>query len=238
MQASSGHVKQRRPESVVKRDGFSLPALSLRPLLLLVSLLFVQGSASAQQHHPRQHDALQSHVTSAPVGEITRSEGDVWLRRGAGGRQQLRAGDGLDVGDVVVTGADGLVEWTLGPGSSLRVGVRSRVRVYSADADRMHFGVERGEVIAYVRALVVQELQLDTPPAVLNVVRGGSYRVRVAPDDATEVSVLEGELQYVNVRKRTVSVTTGGRARFPAAARRKSWDTAPQLPGRPGNEKQ
>ena len=177
--------------------------------------------AAAQQSAPARPG--QARVVSARVGEITRVAGTASVhRRGETELRALGRGDVLGGGDMVVTGDGGRAEWTLNFGSVLQVGPRSRAHVYSVAPDSLHFDIERGEVFAVVAAL--DSLVLDTPPALLNVVKGGRYRVRVAADEATEAAVRQGELQFVDGAGQTIRVTKRRRVRFAASQRRQTWD--------------
>lgn len=171
---------------------------------------------------------VQSQVISASAGTVSRVEGEVWFRhRDATELHPLHADQKLVAGDLVLTGSSGRVEWSLNPGSSLQVGHFSQVRIYETSLDGMHFDIERGEVFAIVKSLDNHAaLVLDTPPALLIVSKGGRYRVRVAADDATEASVRDGELRFVNGEGKVIKIKTRRRVRFNAGMRRRTWDTA------------
>lgn len=172
--------------------------------------------------------SAQSQVISASAGTVSRVDGEVWFRhRGATGLQPLRADQKLVAGDLIVTGGSGRVEWSLNLGSYLQVGARSQVRIYETSLDQMHFDVERGEVFAVVAAFDKHAaLVLDTPPALFTVVKRGRYRLRVETDDETEAAVAEGELRFTDSEGKEIKVTKRRRARFSAAKRRKTWDSA------------
>ena len=196
--------------------GFLRSALQVA---LITALLAFTATAQTQQRQS------QTHVISARVGEVTRVEGEVWLRRGERREQQtLRVGERLADTDVVITGMSGRAEWTLTPGSVLQIGPRSQVDVFSADPDHLHFDIERGEVYAVMGSITQGTLELDTPPARLSAIKSGGYRVRVAADEATEAAVARGELQFTDNLGKTISVTRRRRVRFAPWQRRKIWD--------------
>jgi hypothetical protein len=143
---------------------------------------------------------VQTQVISARAGLVTRVEGEVlYRRRNEKELRQLQAGVRLGDGDRVITAWNGRAEWTLSPDSFLQIGADSDVRIYATSLDAMHFDIERGEVFIISRSLNGStSLVLDTPPALLKVVKSGRYRVRVAADSETEAAVSDGELQFMN----------------------------------------
>ena len=160
----------------------------------------------------------QSQLLPARAGEVLRVDGEVW-RRGSDDAepQRLRAGVKLSAGDVVVTGDQGRVEWSLNSGSYLLVTAASQVRVHKNGRGRMHFDIERGKVFAVVDSFDPQEaLELDTPLAMLNVTQRGLYRIRVGEDGVTEASVGRGELRFTNGAGKQVRVTGGELVRLTA----------------------
>lgn len=78
-------------------------------------------------------------------------------------------------------------ESSLMPDSYLQVGASSRVRIYETSLDRMHFDVERGEVLIIVRSLASGE---------------------------TEAAVGMGELRYINEQGQPVVIRKRKRIRF------------------------
>ena len=158
----------------------------------------------------------QSLTVSARAGEVSRRDGEVWLRRrGDADAQALQAGEKLSEGDVVTTGPHGRAEWTLRPGSYFQVGQNSRVRIDRMGDGSTRFGVERGEVFVIVGILDhAGELELDTPHALLTVAKHGSYKIRVAPNNDTAASVVRGELRFVNRKGEAGRVTRRKQVRF------------------------
>lgn len=190
-------------------------AQTIISLLLMLSLLASRLAGGSLRQETKLSQA-QSLVVAAHAGRVSRVDGEVWLeRRGEAERRPLRIGEILSAGDVVLTGAQGSVKLSLNPGSYLQVSARSNVRVYETDLDRMHFDIEQGEVIALVSSFEKgAALELDTPPALLSVVKRGLYRVRVAANDVTEAAVAQGELRFVNPEGKVVNVMKGKRVRF------------------------
>ena len=184
--------------------------------LSMLSLTSLHGYG--QDRNPGQSQR-QSALVSARVGDITRVDGDVWLkRRGESDLQSLQLGRHLSAGDVVLTGAQGRVEWSLNPsspGSYFQIAPRSQVSVYEDTAAEMHFDIFQGEVFVIVGTFDRGEaLELDTPYALLTVTKRGSYRVRVSANNDTEADVALGELRFVDSKGETGRITKHKHARF------------------------
>ncbi|HWO02302.1 MAG TPA: FecR domain-containing protein [Blastocatellia bacterium] len=161
----------------------------------------------------------QSRLVSARVGDVTRVDGDVWLKqRDESDLQSLRIGRKLSAGDVVLTGAQGRAEWSLNPGnpgSYLQIAPHSQVSIYEESVDQMHFDIFQGEVFVIVGTFARGEaLELDTPYALLTVRKRGRYRVRVAANNDTDADVALGELRFVNSKGQTGRVTKHKHVRF------------------------
>lgn len=193
--------------------------------LLLVALactVFWANQAAAQQQMNRHNEAQ---IISARAGVVSRVEGEAWYRRH--GEKQwnvLQPAVTLSKGDTILTGKNGRAECTLNPGSYLQIDALSQVWVYETSLDRMHFDILRGEAFAIISALKDGvALVFDTPPAELNILKGGSYHVRVASDDGTEASVTLGKLRFINQGK-VITLTKHKRVRFSAPERKKRWD--------------
>lgn len=158
----------------------------------------------------------QERVVSARAGLVTRAEGEVLYHchEKGGGVEQLAPGTRLHNGDLVYTSKGGSVTWALNPDSYMTVAADSAVRVYEGALDRMHFDIERGEVVVISRSLGGgASLVMHAPPGILTVHRPGRYLFRVADSGETEAAVEKGELRYVEKNK-TVSVKKGRRVHF------------------------
>lgn len=93
--------------------------------------------------------SAQERDVSARGGLVTGVEGEVThhCHEKAGGVEKLPADARLHDGHLVYTAKGGRVTWALNPDSYMTVSADSVVRVYEGALDRMHFDVERGEVI-------------------------------------------------------------------------------------------
>ena len=158
----------------------------------------------------------QERVVSARAGLVTGAEGEVLYHchEKGEGVERLQPGERLHDGDRVFTSKTGRVTWGLNPDSYMVVAADSVVRVYDAALDRMHFDVERGEVVVVSRALKGgAALVIHAPPGVLTVHKPGRYLFRVAEGGETEAAVERGELRYEDKGK-VVSVKKGRRVNF------------------------
>jgi FecR protein len=189
-------------------------------LILVLAMMGAPGSLIGYGKDPEPvHPQEPSRLVSARVGDITRVDGEVWLRRrGESELQSLRIGRRLCAGDVVLTGAGGRAEWSLNPsnpGSYLQIAPHSQVSVFEDTADEMHFDIFQGEVFVIVGTFDKGEaLELDTPYALLTVTKRGSYRVRVSSNNDTEADVALGELRFVDSKGKTGRITNHKHALF------------------------
>jgi len=190
--------------------GTRISILSPAMLVLLVSL---RGYSQSPDHSQAQPPSL---IVSTRAGDVTRIDGDVWLkRRGESSLLPLRIGKRISPGDVVVTGAQGRAEWSLNVDSYFQVAAHSQVSIYEDSSDQMHFDIFQGEVFVIVGTFDRgTALEIDTPYALLTVTKRGSYRVRVSTNNDTEADVAQGELQFVDSKGQTGKVTKRKHVRF------------------------
>lgn len=144
--------------------------ISILLLAMLVLLVSLRGYSQSPDHSQAQ---LPSLIVSTRAGDVTRIDGDVWLkRRGESSLLPLRIGKRLSSGDVVVTGAQGHAEWSLNVDSYFQVAAHSQVSIYEDSSDQMHFDIFQGEVFVLIgtfdRGTV---LEIDTPYALLTVTK-------------------------------------------------------------------
>lgn len=172
-------------------------------LLIVYSLATLPFKAEAQ-------------VVSAQAGVVCHVDGDVWHHpHSKHGVQQLEVGMEMNNGDLVVTGDEGLAEWSLNPDSYLRIGANSQIRVQETNLDRMRFNIERGEVFINLRSLSNgASLVLNTPPGLLTVYKPGRYLIRVSESGETEATVGRGELRYKDKKGKLCKVKEGRRVYF------------------------
>jgi hypothetical protein len=184
--------------------------------IVRVTLIFLAAFVAGYPARVAAFAHVQSFTVPARAGEVFRLDGEVWVcLNGNQSHQPLRVGQRLSPGDVVLTGADGRVEWSLNPNSYFQVGPRSQVRVFGTALEYMHFDVERGEVFVIADRIADRmALEIDTRHKLLTVMRRGSYRVRVAANNDTEATVVSGELQFMNDDGKAVRVRKHQQVRF------------------------
>lgn len=184
-------------------------------MLLLLPAVARHSLVSATRQRAR--------VVSARAGLVTRVEGEVRCHHHERevGVEELRVGERLHDDDIVFTNETGRVQWTLNPDSYLSASPGSTVRVNDTSIERMSFGVERGEVVVFARALGKgNSLTIRTPPGPLTVHKAGLYRFRVAEDGGTVAEVVKGELRYTDETARLVVVKKGRSVTFRKAEKR------------------
>jgi hypothetical protein len=187
--------------------------ISIFVLAMPVLLVPFKGYGQSPDHSEAQMPSL---IISARAGDVTRIDGNVWLkRRGESSLLPLRIGKRLSSGDVVVTGAQGRAEWSLNANSYFQVAPYSQVSIYEDSPDQMHFDIFQGEVFVNIGKLDRGTvLEMDTPYALLKVTKRGNYRVRVSTNNDTEADVAQGELEFVDSKGQTGIVTKRKHVRF------------------------
>ena len=173
---------------------------TLALLVIVVSVLCAEGQ-----------------VISAKAGLVKRVSGEVFVRchEEVARRSVVRNGQSLHDDDLVYTGKSASLVLALNPGSYLLVSEATTLQVKSTALDNMHFDLLDGEVIVKTAELRDgASLLLHPPPARLEILRKGLYRVSVEPGGNTQVNVADGELDYTDHTKRAVRLTKGRQVDF------------------------
>ncbi|HWW74615.1 MAG TPA: FecR domain-containing protein, partial [Pyrinomonadaceae bacterium] len=165
-------------------------------LLSLVALAVVTlcGGAALAQTQTQIHDAR---VIRAVAGGVNFVSGDVSVRP-ADGKDwaDVTTSDELKTGDEVRTGADGRVEVLLNPGSYLRAAGSTRFTMTDASLEDLRVGLTRGsavvEATGYGFGGSDLSITVETPRAVVRIIRSGVYRIDVGPSGVAEVAVIKG----------------------------------------------
>lgn len=179
-----------------------MPRLSAAVLAAFCGLVAMQ----AQTREPR--------VISAQAGGVNFISGNVEMRReGESEWRRLAATDDLKSGDTVKTGADGLVEVLLNPGSYLRLGSNSEFELTDASLDDLLVKLSKGSAVVEATGYSGDGplMMVETPQAGAAIVKTGIYRFNALDARMSEVAVYEGRV-LVGVKGSTL-LRGGHRAR-------------------------
>jgi hypothetical protein len=134
------------------------------------------------------------YVISAKAGGVNYTEGKVSIVRKDGKSGLLLKSDTVEIGDKVLTGADGKVEILLNPGSFVRLGANAEFEFQSTDLDNLKLKLAAGSAIFEVYADTEFKVTLDLPDADIELTKSGVYRVDVLPDGSGKISVWKGKV--------------------------------------------
>lgn len=156
-------------------------------LVVLLGLLVRDGEDAAPE-------------ARTPVMTVREVHGDV-MRVDASGPEQASAGDGLELGDRVATGADGravIVPGDLGADAApIRLAPSTAVRVVAADGGALELELERGQVKARLRSDNTTLRVSNAARAVT--ARRGAFAVRVDEQGLFSAEAEEGVLAVEGV---------------------------------------
>ncbi len=153
-----------------------------------------------------------SYFVSAKAGMINYVEGRPTVSQGElSDPSRLSPRHHLDEGDLLQTAADERVEILFNPGTYLRVGENSRVRVLATGFEDMRFALDQGSAILESLSLrrKVHRLLIMTPVADLKVLKKGLYRFEVDAVGQVQVAVFRGKLRWVQGRTRIATLKSG-----------------------------
>lgn len=134
-------------------------------------------------------------VISAKAGGVNSVSGQVTVRRsGEKDWQALTSKDDLATGDVVRTGASGLAEVLLNPGTYLRLPGNSELELTDASLDNLKVRLVEGSAIVEAAGQGGGDLLITflTPQTRVAIVKKGVYRINVRRAGETEVIVRNG----------------------------------------------
>lgn len=178
-------------------------------------------AAAFASHAAAQNVGRDLRVVSARAGGVNYVFGEVKSRSaGKDVWRNLSETQDLADGDAVRTGATGLAEILLNPGSYLRLGVNSEAVLMDASLEDLRLKVERGSVV--IEAVSYSDksepfITAETPRARVSIVKSGVYRINVTPEGETEVAVVKGRAHLGDAASPTV-VKSGKVARVGASA--------------------
>lgn len=161
---------------------------SFRWIIVAALAVFAVGAVPAQQT-----PASQKYLISAKAGGVNHTQGSVSVARANNTGGLLLMGDQIEVGDKVLTGADGRVEILLNPGSYLRLGADSSVEFKTTALDDLQITLESGSAMFEVFATNEFTISIITPRDKVTLVESGVYRIDIVRDNAVTVAVTEGK---------------------------------------------
>lgn len=150
----------------------------------------------------------QMYVISAKAGGINYLEGNVTVARSDGKSGNLVKGDNLEIGDRVMTGANGKTEILLNPGSFVRLGSNSEFEFVTTSLDDLILKLNRGSAIFEVFADKEYSVSINTPNVQFRALKSGIYRVDILNDGGAQIEVWDGRAQ-VGVLAKAVEVKQG-----------------------------
>lgn len=160
---------------------------------LVISLAGVLFSAVAAAQDARILSAAgDKYVISARAGGVNFVEGEVTIVRKAGKTGFLLRGDQVEIGDRIAAGGNGKAEILLNPGSYVRIGSNSTFEFITTSLDDLQLKVGKGSAIFEVFASDEFKVSVAMPNSGVELVESGIYRVDVAGDGGSNVSVTRG----------------------------------------------
>jgi hypothetical protein len=116
----------------------------------------------------------------------------VRVARQNGSSGLLVKGDALQIGDKVSTGADGIAEILLNPGSYVRLGGNSTFSFKTTSLEELQIELTSGSAILEVFAAKEFQVFVSTPKAKYVLIETGVYRVDVSDDQNARLRVWKG----------------------------------------------
>lgn len=135
----------------------------------------------------------QNYVISAKAGGVNYVEGTVTILRKSGKSGYLLKTDTLEIGDNVVTGANGKAEILLNPGSYIRLAGNSEFEFITTSLDDLKLKLTRGSAMLEVFADDDFRVIVNTPGAQFYAVKSGVYRIDVMSDGTAKIEVWDGK---------------------------------------------
>lgn len=163
--------------------------LNLKVIIFVVGWLFFL-SVSAQ-------------VISVNAGVVKKLDGEVFYRCHNNEKELLKLLDSsaLHNEDTLLTKETGNTILSLNPDSYMFVDADALIKVKNNELDKMHFDMERGKIVLFIRSLKNgASLVIHTPPGIPTIYKGGLYRINVGKEGNTEANVFKGELRYFDER--------------------------------------
>lgn len=166
-------------------------------LAAIVSIVGMLCAVTIRAQDPKIAAAAgDKYVISAKAGGVNFVTGAVSVARKEGKSGLLLAGDAIETGDRVTTGADGKAEILLNPGSFLRVGGGASFEFISTSLDDLKIKLLSGSAVLEVIAADDFRVSLEMPHSLVVLTRSGVFRMDVLEDGSSKVSVFKGKVPY------------------------------------------
>ncbi|MGI8640970.1 MAG: FecR domain-containing protein [Pyrinomonadaceae bacterium] len=185
----------------MKKNFLNVFALSI-VVFMLSALAFAQDNRSVST-------VGNLYVISANAGGVNYVEGKVSVTQNNGRNGYLLKGDRLEIGEKVITGADGKAEILLNPGSYLRLSENSSFEFATTSLDDLQLKLNRGSAMFEVITDNDFTFAVNTPKGRFYIIQSGVYRVDVLGDGSGKIAVWRGKAQ---VGDTNATVIKGGRA--------------------------
>ncbi|MGI8639632.1 MAG: FecR domain-containing protein [Pyrinomonadaceae bacterium] len=161
-----------------------------------VSLIIFSLSAMAfAQDNNSPSNVGNLYVISADAGGVNYVEGKVSVKQNNGRNGYLLRGDKLEVGEKVMTGADGKAEILLNPGSYLRLAGNSDFEFATTSLDDLQLKLTRGSAMFEVITDNDFTFAVNTPKGHFYIIESGVYRIDVLGDGSGKIEVWKGKAQ-------------------------------------------
>jgi len=160
------------------------------PTLILLAFFGILTTKIANAQVP------YSYGISAKAGYVNFVEGGVAYKQSNKDQWKSVLKDTqLADGDQLETGITGRVELLLNPGSYMRLAQRSKLTIHQTDFEDMRFGLIAGTMIIEASNLEQQRLMIEiaTPESSIKFKKNGLYRIDVASEGKSTVTVLRGK---------------------------------------------
>lgn len=161
--------------------------------MILSAVVLALGVVSGSAQDPTISAAAgDKYVISAKAGGVNYVQGTVAIVRKSGVNGRLLKGDTVQIGDRISTGADGLVEVLLNPGSYLRLAGNSAFEFKNTELENLELRVDRGSAILEVYAAKDFLVTVNAPRARFRLINSGVFRLDVASDGSGTLAVWKG----------------------------------------------
>ena len=160
---------------------------------------------------------VSSQVISTRAGVVKKVQGDVFYRCHENQQDALKLINNLALHneDTIVTAEASSAVLALNPDSYMYVDGDAYLKIKQTELDKMHFDIERGEIILFIRSLKNgASLVIHTPPGILTIYKGGQYRISVGKKGETEANVFGGELRYFDENGKLNKLKKGRQVNF------------------------